>query len=65
MLDLTVGEDGRTRDIKVITGLPNGLTEAAITAAKDCRFSPGEKDGKPVAVRIRGFKITFVLPDAN
>jgi len=28
-------------------------------------FSPGEKDGKPVAVRLRGFKITFVLEEGR
>jgi protein TonB len=63
VLDLVVGDDGRVRDIKVVQGLGHGLDEAALTALRACQFSPGEKDGKPVAVRIRGFKITFVLPD--
>jgi hypothetical protein len=45
--------------------LPNGLTEAAVAALRGCHFSPGEKDGKPVAVRVRGFKIRFVLAEAN
>lgn len=61
VLDLVVGEDGRARDIHVVEGLGAGLTEAAITALRDCRFSPGEKDGKPIAVRVRGFKISFYL----
>jgi len=63
VLDLVVAEDGRVRDIVVVKGLGHGLDEAALAALRDCRFSPGEKDGKAVAVRIRGFKITFVLPD--
>ena len=63
VLDLIVGEDGRVRDVVVVQGIGHGLDEAARAALRDCRFSPGEKDGKPVAVRIRGFKITFVLPD--
>ena len=63
VLDIIVGEDGRVRDIHVVQGLGHGLDEAAIDAIKACKFSPGEKDGKPVAVRIRGFKITFVLPE--
>jgi protein TonB len=61
VLDLTVGEDGRTRDIKVVSGLSHGLTEAAVAAATSCRFSPGEKDGVAVPVRVRGFKIRFVI----
>lgn len=65
VLDLIVGEDGHVRDIKVVEGLPHGLTEAAVAALKDCRFSPGEKDGKPVPVRVRGFKIHFVLSEAQ
>jgi TonB family protein len=65
VLDVVVGEDGRTRDIKVIEGLPHGLTEAAIAALQACRFSPGEKAGQPVPVRIRGFKIRFVLDEGQ
>lgn len=65
VLDLIVGEDGRARDVKVVTGLGHGLTEAAIAALRACTFSPGEKDGKRVAVRVRGFKIRFVLQTAE
>ncbi len=65
ILDLIVDEAGRARDIQVISGLEHGLTAAAIAALKDCRFTPGEKDGKPVSVRVRGFKIRFVMQDAQ
>lgn len=65
VLDLIVGEDGRVREVQVVEGLTHGLTEAATKALRECRFSPGEKDGKLVPVRIRGFKIHFVLQDAN
>jgi periplasmic protein TonB len=61
VLDLIVDEHGRARSIVVVTGLDHGLTEAAIAALKDCRFQPGEKDGAPVAVKVRGFKIRFVM----
>jgi protein TonB len=61
ILDLVVGEDGRVREVKVVSGLGHGLTEAAVAAARECRFSPGEKDGTPVPVRVRGFKIRFLL----
>jgi protein TonB len=65
VLDLIVDETGRARDIQVVDGLGGGLTNAALAALADCRFTPGEKDGKPVAVRVRGFKIRFVLPDGR
>jgi len=65
VLDLTVDETGHARDIQVVDALPNGLTEAAVAALRQCNFSPGEKDGAKVAVRVRGFKIRFVLADSN
>jgi TonB family protein len=65
VLDLIVGETGRTREIKVVSGLPYGLTEAAVAALKECRFTPGEKDGTPVPVRVRGFKVRFVRQDQD
>jgi periplasmic protein TonB len=65
VLDLIVGEDGRVRDISVVTGLAHGLDQAAKQALLDCHFTPGEKDGKPVPVRVRGFKIKFVLEEAQ
>ncbi|MDX2091445.1 MAG: TonB family protein [Kofleriaceae bacterium] len=61
VLDLVVDEKGRARDITVVDGLSHGLTEAAITALKGCTFSPGERGGVAVPVRVRGFKIRFVL----
>ncbi|MCC6750355.1 MAG: TonB family protein [Deltaproteobacteria bacterium] len=61
VLDLVVGEDGRTREVVVVRSLGRGLTEAAVAAVKACRFSPGERNGRPVAVRVRGFKIRFFL----
>lgn len=64
VLDLVVDEQGRARDIVVVEGLGHGLTEAAVTALKECRFTPGEKDGKRVPVKVRSFKIRFVLQDA-
>lgn len=65
VLDLVVDAEGRAKDITVVSGLEHGLTEAAITALKQCRFSPGQKGGQAVAVRVRGFKIRFVLQDAE
>jgi len=33
-----------------VRAVPNGLTEAAIRAAKRIRFVPATKDGKPVSM---------------
>jgi TonB family protein len=43
--------DAKIESIKVVKGLPYGLTESAIEAAKNIRFTPAMKDGKPVSVR--------------
>lgn len=63
VLELIVDEQGAARDIKVVEGI-EGLNDAAIATLKACRFTPGERSGQAVAVRIRSFKVRFVLPDA-
>jgi len=61
VFDLVVDERGRTRDITVVQGLGSGLTEAARHALQTCSFTPGERDGRAVPVRVRSFKIRFRL----
>src|SRR5262249_60720080 len=51
VLDVVFGADRQIGDIKVVRGLPHGLTENAITAAKKIRFEPAVKDGQLVSVR--------------
>jgi TonB family protein len=51
-LSVVLGSDGTIFDFKVVNGLPYGLTESAIIAAKKVRFEPGTKDGQPVSVRV-------------
>lgn len=41
--------DGRVTNISTVRGLPDGLTEKAITAAKQIKFSPAQKGGRPVS----------------
>lgn len=52
ILQLTVEKDGTVSDIKVLRGLPMGLTEAAIEAVKKWKFKPAYRasTGTPVAV---------------
>jgi TonB family protein len=40
---------GSVQGISVVKGLPDGLTERAISAAKQIRFTPAEKDGRTVS----------------
>jgi TonB family protein len=51
MLSAVFTTDGRVVDIRVIRGLPDGLTETAIEAAQKIRFLPAIKNGAPVTVR--------------
>jgi TonB family protein len=45
-----VGADGLVKQVKIIGGgLPNGLSEEAIQAAKQMRFHPAMKNGEKVA----------------
>ena len=44
---------GKVADVEVIKGLPAGLSEEAVRAARRIRFEPGRKDGEDVSVRVR------------
>lgn len=48
MLRLLVGADGDVQQVRVVRGLPDGLTEQAIAAAREAKFKPAMKEGKPV-----------------
>jgi TonB family protein len=51
VLQVVFQASGAITDVKVIRGLPDGLTEKAIEAAKKIRFNPAVKAGTPVSVR--------------
>jgi TonB family protein len=51
LLQVVFNINGLVTDIKVIRGLPDGLTEKAIEVAKKIRFNPAVKNGAPVSVR--------------
>jgi TonB family protein len=44
---------GQVTGIKAVSGLPYGLTERAIAAARQIKFVPATKDGRPVSMYIQ------------
>lgn len=60
VLSAVFTSDGRVQSIRVVRGLPDGLTEKAIEAAQKIRFKPAEKNGAPVTVRGQ-LEFTFNL----
>ena len=51
VLSVVFGVDGQISDVRVIRGLPYGLTQKAIEATRKIRFEPAMIDGQPVSVR--------------
>jgi len=50
VLRAVFSSNGSVANISTIRGLPDGLTERAIAAAKQIRFVPAQKDGHPVSM---------------
>jgi TonB family protein len=57
---MVVDQQGRPRDMHVVRSLGMGLDEKAMDAVKQWKFSPGLKDGIPVAVRVN-IEVSFRL----
>lgn len=51
VLRIVFSRQGKLIIVGVVRGLPYGLTESAIEAARKIRFTPAMKDGQPVSVR--------------
>lgn len=50
VLRCVFSKDGKIANLYVIRKLPHGLTERAIHAARQIRFTPAVKDGQPVSM---------------
>jgi len=50
ILETIIDTLGAVTNVKVLKGLPSGLTEAAVKAVSDWRFNPAMLNGEPVAV---------------
>ena len=51
ILELVIGTDGVVESVRVLRGLPLGLTQNAVDAVRQWRFAPSTYKGHPVAVR--------------
>ena len=62
LLGAVVLADGTVGNVTVTRSLDTtfGLDQEAVKAAKQWKFKPGTKDGKPVAVRVQ-IELTFTL----
>jgi TonB family protein len=60
-LSVVLNANGTVSDIRVTRGLGYGLDEKAIEAARELRFTPAQKDGHLVSVRVfLEFKFTLL-----
>jgi TonB family protein len=65
VLLITVDEAGQVTDVIVESGLPAGLTESAVAAARGARFTPArDRSGRAMPVRIRWI-VRFTLPEVR
>jgi TonB family protein len=60
VLNVVFAANGTINSIRVVRGLPDGLTEKAIEAALKTRFQPAIENGAPVSVR-GNLSFIFVL----
>ena len=64
-LILTIDELGAVTNVEVEAGLPHGLTESAVAAARAARFRAAlDAQGRPYAVRLRWI-VHFTLPEVR
>jgi TonB family protein len=62
MLRLRVEADGSVSEAQVLQPAGHGFDEAAVAAARQFRFEPAQRDGKPIAARIP-FRYSFTLKE--
>ena len=51
-LTLTLGADGKVKDITAQQDLPFGITEAVTKGLQQLRFQPATRNGQPIAVKM-------------
>jgi len=53
ILYVVLRADGEVGDVAVLKGLPDGLNDKAIEAARGIKFDQAQKDGRPVSQSLR------------
>lgn len=52
---------GQVADIRVVEGLPFGVTERAVGAVREAKFTPAERDGQAVSQAVRfEFRFSYI-----
>jgi TonB family protein len=64
ILSLTVGTDGRPRDVTIVRKLDTELDESAVAAVRNWRYQPATKNDQPVEVDIHA-RVRFRLYDGS
>ncbi|MEO8726885.1 MAG: TonB family protein [Acidobacteriaceae bacterium] len=60
LVSIVIGADGLVHDARLASPLGMGLDEKALEAARQWKFLPGKKDGRPVAVYAQ-IEVSFHL----
>jgi protein TonB len=60
IVEAIIDEHGNVDNVKVIKGLPMGLSEEAVAAVRKWKFRPGTLGGEPVPV-IFNLTVNFTL----
>ena len=60
VVQAVIKTDGTVDVIRVVRGLPYGMTDSAIDALKQWKFRPGNKGGQNVDVALN-IEINFIL----
>jgi protein TonB len=60
IVEAIINKSGEVEQVKVLKGLPMGMSESAVEAVKQWKFKPGTLNGEPVDV-IFNLTVTFKL----
>lgn len=60
IVEAVINKNGEVEEVKVLKGLPMGLSESAVDAVKQWKFKPGTLNGQPVDV-IFNLTVNFKL----
>jgi protein TonB len=60
ILEAVIDAEGAVRRVRVLKGLPAGLSESAVETVKQWKFKPATLEGQPVAV-IFNLTVSFSL----